>query len=91
MPFIIVPITCKFSFPHEDYLYIMNLLFVFAEIILGFYVTCRFSHTQTAAFYRRTAPLLDKKFRKIYEHSKSTGIGNSKREYELGMRRAHKG
>ena len=47
-------------------MYIINLIFLALEIIMGFIVYSKFSNTQSAAFYRRTAPIIDKKFRKKY-------------------------
>ena len=65
--FSLLPMLSPFKFPHEDCLYIMNLIFLSCEIILGFYVMISFSNVQSAAFYRRTAPLIDRKFKKKYD------------------------
>lgn len=39
-----MPLLCKFRFPHEDALYIMNLLFLLFEVILGIFVMIHFSN-----------------------------------------------
>ena len=80
--FTLVPFIAEHKFPHEDAMYIINLLFLTFELIIGFFVMMKFSRTQSAAFYRRTAPLIDKKFRKKYEGAEEVG---SNREIELGM------
>jgi hypothetical protein len=49
-----------------------------------FVVMCRFMNTQSAAFYLRTAPLIDKRFKTKYEHQSET---KSSREIALGMAR----
>ncbi len=47
-------------------MYLINYIFIFFEIVLGFVVMCRFMNTQSAAFYLRTAPLIDKVFQLKY-------------------------
>lgn len=71
--FTIIPYISEFKYPHEDALYIINLVFLVYELIVGFAVMVKFSNTQSAAFYRRTAPLIDKKFRKKYEAHEEAG------------------
>jgi hypothetical protein len=71
--FVIVPFIAPFKYPHEDGLYIICFIFLIAELIVGSYVMIKFSNTQSAAFYRRTAPLIDKKFRKKYEGHEEAG------------------
>ena len=48
-------------------MYVINILFLIFEMFVGGYVMNKFSNTQSAAFYRRAAPLIDKKFRKKYQ------------------------
>ena len=45
---------------------------------------CRFMNTQSAAFYLRTAPLIDRIFKLKYTNS---GEIKTSREIELGVRR----
>ena len=71
--FAVVPLVNPYKYPHEDGVYIINLFFVFSELIVGSVVMIRFSNTQSAAFYRRTAPLIDKKFRKKYMGHEEAG------------------
>ena len=85
--FTIVPFIAPFQFPHEESLFIINLVFLICEIVVGSVVMIRFSNTQSAAFYRRTAPLIDKKFKKKYEGHEEAG---SKREIEMGLQRLNK-
>ena len=65
----------------------INLFFLAFELIVGSYVMVKFSNTQSAAFYRRTAPLIDKKFRKKYESQNQVG---GKREIQLGLQTHNK-
>ena len=83
--FTIVPYTAAEQYPHEQSMYVINLMFLFFEIVVGFFVMIRFSNTQSAAFYRRTAPLIDKKFRKKYQAMENQGAG-SKRDIQIGMK-----
>ena len=76
-----------YKFPHEDGLYIINLIFLVFELLVGSAVMVKFSNTQSAAFYRRTAPLIDKKFRKKYEGHEEVG---SNREIQLGLQKHNK-
>ena len=90
--FVFVPLFSRFKFPHEDAMYAINVTFMAFELILGFFVMYNFSSIQQAAFYRRTAPLIDKKFKKKYMNSeafKSSG-SNDRRGLELGMIRHNK-
>lgn len=80
--FVIVPFISAFKYPHEDGLYIICLVFLVAELFVGSWLMVKFSNTQSAAFYRRTAPLIDKKFRKKYEGHEEVG---SNREIQLGL------
>jgi len=85
--FTLVPYLAQFKFPHEDGLYIINLIFLVFELIVGSIVMVKFSNTQSAAFYRRTAPLIDQKFRKKYEGHEEAG---SNREIQLGLQKHNK-
>lgn len=71
--FTIIPMIDPNKFPHEDGLYVINLIFLVAEVFVGWYTMNKFSNTQSAAFYRRTAPLIDKKFKKKYEGHEESG------------------
>ena len=68
-------------------MYIINILFLIFEIIVGFFVMIKFSNTQSAAFYRRTAPLIDKNFRKKYKAVESQGTGSA-RDIQIGMKQS---
>ena len=48
---------------------------------------CRFMNTQSAAFYLRTAPLIDKNFKLKYQGQNDI---KTSREIELGMRKYDK-
>ena len=85
--FVILPLFAKFKFPHENCMYIINLLFLISEFILGVGLCYKFSNTMTAAYYRRTAPILDKKFKKKYDNSI---VSSHKRAIPIGMRRLKK-
>ena len=49
---------------------------------------CRFMNTQSAAFYLRTAPLIDKNFKLKYNNNQTEV--RSSREIELGIRKYDK-
>ena len=76
----------------EKLICLINIVFLASELIIGKFVMIKFSNTQSAAFYRRTAPLIDKKFRKKYEQSTDFRPAgpNFKRETQIGMRRVVK-
>lgn len=82
--FVILPLTAEFKAPHEDAMYLINLLFLVSELILGVFLCMKFSNTMTAAYYRRTAPILDKKFKKKYDNAYNS---NHPRAVPIGMRR----
>lgn len=82
LTFTVMPMTAPFQFPHEISLYVINLVFLILEILVGSFTMARFSNTQSAAFYRRTAPLIDKKFKKKYQGHEEVG---SNREIQLGL------
>ena len=67
--FVIIPLLSKSKFPHEDCMYVINLIFLIFELVIGIYLCSKFSNTMSAAYYRRTAPILDKKFKKKYDNS----------------------
>lgn len=90
LAFVVVPLLpMNKKFAHEDCMYCMQIVFLGLELVIGLFVMIKFSNTQSAAFYRRTAPLIDRKFKKKYEQSTEfTPHGpNSKREIQLGMRK----
>ena len=70
-------------------MYCMQIVFLGLELVIGLFVMIKFSNTQSAAFYRRTAPLIDRKFKKKYEQSTefTPHVPNSNREIQLGMRK----
>ena len=74
-------------------MYCINYIFIAFEIVLGFVVMCRFMNTQSAAFYLRTAPLIDKIFQFKYFRGTSSAAGDanleirSSRQIELGTLR----
>jgi hypothetical protein len=73
-------------------MYCINYIFIVLEIVLGFVVMCRFMNTQSAAFYLRTAPLIDKIFQfKYFRGTTSAADANyeirSSRQIELGTLR----
>ena len=73
-------------------MYAINVVFMGFELLFGIIVMYNFSQIQQAAFYRRTAPLIDRKFKKKYMNSeafKSSG-SNDRRGLELGMVRHNK-
>ena len=92
IPFSIVPFIQPVKYPHEVPMYCINYIFIVFEIVLGFVVMCRFMNTQSAAFYLRTAPLIDKVFQLKYFRGSSSADGNnleirSSRSIELGTLR----
>ena len=85
LSFVIVPFVITYKFPHEDCIYIITLIFLICELIIGFVLCLKFSNTMTAAYYRRTAPILDKKFKRKYDNS--INQANNPRAIELGLHR----
>ena len=73
--------------PHEKTCLAINLVFVIVEFIMGFVVMNRFYKTQSAAFYLRTAPIIDKNFWKKYAGANDIG---RPRELQLGMQKYDK-
>lgn len=82
IPLGVLPLLQSNLFPHERATIGINLVFVVLEFVIGCFVMHRFMQTQSAAFYLRTAPIIDKTFKKRYEGS--TDI-MSTREIQLGM------
>lgn len=72
-------------------MYCINYIFIVFEIVFGFVVMCRFMNTQSAAFYLRTAPLIDKIFQLKYFRGSAADGNNleirSSRQIELGTLR----
>jgi hypothetical protein len=87
LPFSIIPYIQSFKYPHEFPVYIINFIFIALELVFGFVVMCRFMKTQSAAFYLRTAPLIDKKFKQKYEFQNEM---KSSREIAIGVRKHDK-
>ena len=85
--FVIVPYAAPFKFPHEDCMYIISLLFLIFEFLIGVRLCWKFSNTMTEAYYRRTAPILDKKFKRKYDKAIQS---NHPRAVPIGMRRLKK-
>ena len=73
--------------PHERTCIIINLTFLLVELIMGFVIMNRFYKTQSAVFYLRTAPILDKNFMKKYAGASDI---MSVREIQLGMQKFDK-
>lgn len=80
IPFAAVPtFLMKFKYPHENALYIINLIFLLIEWFCGCNVMSYFSQTTQATFYRRTAPFIDKKFKKKYQNAEAFRPSDDKR------------
>ena len=82
LPFVIVPLYTP-MLPHEECMYIISILFLAFEWLIGFFLCTKFSNTMSAAYYRRTAPILDKKFKRKYDNSIKS---SHPRAVPLGMR-----
>ena len=85
LPFAVVPCFSKFKYPHENALYTINLIFLILELLIGCYVMSYFSKTTQATFYRRTAPFIDKKFKKKYQNAEAFRPTDGERAIKLGM------
>jgi hypothetical protein len=59
-------------------MYLINYIFLAGEILFGFVVMCRFMNTQSAAFYLRTAPLIDRLFQLKYNSRRDGEIKTSR-------------
>ena len=70
-------------------MYWINIVFLSCEIVIGIGVMTRFSDTQSAAFFRRTAPLIDKRFRKKYKAIENQGAA-TKRDIQIGVKKQSK-
>lgn len=84
LPFSLTPIFQPIVFPHEKATFGINICFIVFELILGVSVMRKFMKTQSAAFYLRTAPLIDKNIQKKYEGSADIG---GEREVQIGMQK----
>ena len=73
--------------PHELTCIGLNILFIIVEFIMGLVIMRRFYKTQSAVFYLRTAPILDKNFQKKYAGANDM---MSVREIQLGMQKYDK-
>mmetsp|Transcript_27372 Transcript_27372/g.19774 ORF Transcript_27372/g.19774 Transcript_27372/m.19774 type:complete len:187 (-) Transcript_27372:157-717(-) len=87
LPFSLMPLFQTVLFPHERATYAINMAFIFFEFILGGMVMSRFMSTQSAAFYLRTAPLIDKNIQKKYAGANDIA---GKREIQIGMQKYDK-
>jgi hypothetical protein len=68
-------------------LYIINIVFIVAEIAVASMTMTTFQDTGMGSFYRRAAPLIDPKFKKKYEGAEESG---SNREIQIGLQRINK-
>ena len=75
-------------FPHERVTIFINLLFVIVELIVSTVVVRSFLRTQSASFYLRTAPLIDKLFKRIY--GTNDACTHTKRSLQIGMKKYDK-
>jgi hypothetical protein len=73
LPLSVVPIIQPVHVPHERSTCAIMIAFTASELIVGFFVMCQFMRTQSAAFYLRTAPLIDKTFMRKYFGSQDVG------------------
>ena len=73
--------------PHERTCLGINLVFLIAELIVALALVIDFYQTQSAVFYLRTAPLIDKNFMKKYSGANDIA---STREVQLGMQKYDK-
>ena len=87
VPLSVVPFFQSHLFPHEKATLGINIVFVFFELVFGAFVMRKFMSTQSAAFYLRTAPLIDKTFAKKYQNTNDI---LSTREVQLGMQKFDK-
>ena len=69
VPISIIPLFQAHLFPHEKATLWINIAFVFFELLFGAFVMRKFMLTQSAAFYLRTAPLIDHSFAKRFAGS----------------------
>ena len=66
VPLSVIPLFQKVKYPHEDLTIYFNLAFIACEFVVGCIIMYRFMQTQSAAFFLRTAPIIDKTFAKKY-------------------------
>ena len=66
MPLAVAPMTSKNKMPHERACAILNCGFIFFEFVYCTTLIQSFIKTQSAVFFLRTAPLIDKNFMKKY-------------------------
>ena len=62
LPLAFFPATQMFFLPHERMCCIINCIFVFFEFVFCAILIQNFIKTQSAVFFLRTAPLIDKNF-----------------------------
>ena len=73
--------------PHEKTCIAINVVFTVLEFFLALSALKAFYYTQSAVFFLRTAPILDKKFQQKYSGSEDIQSG---REIQLGMQKYDK-
>ena len=87
LPISVVPLFQSYLYPHEAATIFINLAFVFCELVVGSVCMWRFMSTNSAAFFLRTAPIIDKTFEKKFAGSSDI---MSTREIQLGMQKFDK-
>ena len=87
LPLSCLPLFQVNLFPHEPATLWIQIAFVLCEFVVGCFVMQRFMQTQSAAFYLRTAPIIDKKFAKKYYGTLDI---KSTREIQLGLQKFDK-
>lgn len=84
IPLSVLPLIQWNLYAHEQATCWINLLFLIFEFLIGCHVMHRFMQTQSAAFFLRTAPIIDESFAKKYANTMDV---MSTREIQLGMQR----
>lgn len=87
LPLSVIPLIQSYLYPHEAATVFINLGFVFCELVVGLVCMWRFMSTNSAAFFLRTAPIIDKTFEKKFAGSSDI---MSTREIQLGMQKFDK-
>ena len=83
VPLSVAPMVQQNLFPHERICCILNIAFIFLEFVYGAILIQNFIRTQSAVFFLRTAPIIDKNFKKKYSSAAKDML--SVREIQLGM------
>ena len=82
-----MPLTNEKYLPHERACCLINCGFVFFQFVYCTMLIQNFIKTQSAVFFLRTAPIIDKNFQKKYTGANDI---NSVREIQLGMQKYDK-